>query len=169
MVEHLEAVAFEHRDLAAARVVREADHLLGGDLARVDRDVHPAALVDRDRGRIVRQRDRRPDAVGLATIAPNRFLGSSFMAKTVAVERPIRSCSRNSRSNAPAWNTRAAGSALAAACARLASASVTHADPALEQDTRDRRPHAPGTEDHDVVDPLLAVGDDAAPGAGRAR
>ena len=50
-VEDLEAVVLEHRDLADARVVREAHHLLGGDLARVDGDVDAAALVDLDRRR----------------------------------------------------------------------------------------------------------------------
>ena len=45
-VEDLEAVVVEHRDLADARVVAEAHELLGDHLARVDRDVDAAALVD---------------------------------------------------------------------------------------------------------------------------
>ena len=45
-----------------------------------------------------------------------------------------------------------------------------HAHAALEQHARDRRAHAPRAEDHDVVDPLVAARDHAAPrprGVGR--
>ena len=45
-VEHLEAVALEHGELADARVVREADDLLGGHRARVDGDVDAGLLED---------------------------------------------------------------------------------------------------------------------------
>ena len=45
-VEDLEAVALEHRHLLRARVVSEADDLLGGQRARVDRDVDAGALED---------------------------------------------------------------------------------------------------------------------------
>ena len=62
-VEDLEAVALEHGDLADARVVGEAHELLRDHLARVDRDVDAAALVDGDRRRVVRQRDRQAHAV----------------------------------------------------------------------------------------------------------
>ena len=56
---------FEHRDLADARVVGEAHHLLGRHLARVDRDVDAAGLVDLDRHLVVRERDRHAHAVAL--------------------------------------------------------------------------------------------------------
>ena len=64
-VEDLEAVALEHRDLLRARVVREADDLLGGDQPRVDRPVDAGALEHLDRVGVVHDRDREGDAVEL--------------------------------------------------------------------------------------------------------
>src|SRR4051812_3018007 len=58
-VEDLEAVAVDHRDLPDPRVVGEADHLLGRDLARVDGHVDAPALVDRRRDRVVHESDRQ--------------------------------------------------------------------------------------------------------------
>ena len=57
-VEHLEAIALEHRDLLRAGVVGEADDLLGRHLARVDGHVDSRVLVDLAGDRVVDDRDR---------------------------------------------------------------------------------------------------------------
>ena len=64
-VHDLEAVALQHRDLPDAGIVREAHHLLGGDLPRVDGHVDAATLVDLRCGRVVHERDREAHAVEL--------------------------------------------------------------------------------------------------------
>ena len=69
-VEHLVAVALEHRHLLRARIVREPHDLLRGDAARVDRHVDAGVLVDLGRDRVVDDRDREPRRPRRARASP---------------------------------------------------------------------------------------------------
>ena len=68
-VEHLEAVALEHRQLTYAGIVGEADDLLGRDEPRVDGDVHSGALQHGERYRVVDDGDREADAENFVSVA----------------------------------------------------------------------------------------------------
>ena len=169
-VEHLEPVAFEHHDLLRARVVGEADDLLGRDLARVDGDVDTRVLEDLLRGRVVDDRDREAGAVHL------RERGGEVVLHVVAhgEDRDLRV-----RDPLALEEVRVEAGRVVDARGRELRGDVpgplaggldqAHADPLLEQEPCDGDAGAAGAEDDDVRDRAGAGRDQLAPELGGLR
>jgi hypothetical protein len=150
--------------------VREPDHLLGRDLARIDGDVDPAALVDADGQLVVRERDREPHAVRLREDRPVEVArvvveaedGGRGASDPLAFEE-LRIEGVSVEAPHPGQRLGDVADALALGI------DEPHADVELEQRAGDRRAHATRAEDDDVIHALVGARDGAAPRPRRGR
>ena len=163
-VEHLEAVALDHRDLLRAGIVGEAHDLLGRHLARIHRHVDSRVLVDLPGDRVVDDRDREVDAVDacqrrrvvVLRVLAHREHGRLRLADALALEELRVEAGRL----VDPGRRELLGDPARPLAVRL---DQPDADALLEQLTRDRDADLAAAEDDDVLDDALAGSEELRP------